>query len=99
MEAWRACHAAVAGFCSVISGTAVHGDGLASDEIAVGGGQEHQRPEQVLRVFVALERAPRQRRRLRMREMAWVLVDHAVAEREPRRQVVDADIVLAEFPR
>src|SRR6202451_156763 len=82
-----------------MGGPAVDRDGLAGEEIAVGGSQEHQSPEQVFRVFVAFERAPGQRWGLRMGEMAWVLVDHAVAERKSRRQIVDADIVLAELAR
>src|ERR1700720_1791360 len=99
MEAWLACHAALAAYRLIIGRAAVDRDGLAGDKIAVGGGEEHQGSEQIFRVFVALKRAPGQRRRLRMGEMARVLVDDAVAERKSRRQIVDADIVLAEFAR
>ena len=43
---------------------AVDRERLSGDEIAVGGGQKHQRAQQVLRIFVALDRAANERRRL-----------------------------------
>jgi len=50
-------------------GAAVDRDGLAGDKIAVSGCQKHQRAEQILRIFVALERAARNRGLARMVEM------------------------------
>src|SRR5271155_46491 len=83
----------------IIGGTAVDGDGLAGHKVAVGGSKENQSPQKILRIFVALERAAADRRLARSFEMPGILLDHAVAERETRRQVVDADIELAELPR
>src|SRR5579862_765346 len=84
---------------SGIGGPAVNRNGLAGDEIAVGGGKEDERAEKVFGIFVTLDGAAHDRRLLRMGQMAWVFVDDAVGERESGCQTVDADVVLTELAR
>src|SRR4051812_6134903 len=72
----------------------VHRDGLAGHEIAVGGGEKDQCPEQVLRMHVALERARGNRAVARGLHVAGIFVHDRVTQREARHQRVDADAVV-----
>src|SRR5579871_2640322 len=74
---------------------AVDRERLPGHKIAVGRGEEDQRAQKILRVFVALDGAANERRCARVIEVAGVFVDDAVGQRKAGRQVVDADVVLA----
>src|SRR6516165_7704140 len=78
---------------------AVDRDGLAGDEVAFRGSEKNQRPEQVLRMLVALERARLDGALARGRNMTGIFAHHRVAQREAGRQRIDADAVLAELAR
>src|SRR5262245_39254574 len=71
---------------------AVHGNGLAGDEVAIGRAEEDERADQVLRVAVALDGAARHDAVAGEAQMVLVGEDR-VAQREPRRQRVDANVV------
>src|SRR3989442_12330722 len=78
---------------------AIDRDGLAGDEVRIGGRQENQGSDQVLRHLVALEGAALDRRLARRLQMAGIVVDHAVADGETGAQRVDEDVVRPELAR
>src|SRR3974390_2039833 len=78
---------------------AVDRNGLAGDEIALGGGQKDKRAEQVLRGFIPLERAGGDRSLAGGVHMAGIFSKHRVAERKSGRERIHADAVLAELAR
>ncbi len=76
---------------------AVDGDRLPGDEIAVGGGEEDKRTEQILRVGVAADGPAGDRELAGDCHVRGVFGDHRIAERKARRQRIDPDAVFAEL--
>src|SRR5215471_3751759 len=78
---------------------AIDRERLAGDEIALRRRQENERPQKVLGMLVASQRARLDRAVARGLNVAGILAHHRVAQGEARRQRVDADAVLAELAR
>src|SRR4051812_43396718 len=79
--------------------SAIDRDGLAGDEIAVHRSEENQSSQEVWRVGVALDRAALNRVGTRAFNVTWIILDHAVAQREPGSERVHADAILADGTR
>src|SRR5262249_34048270 len=77
---------------------AIDDDSLAGDEGAVVGCEEQQRPDEIRRDLLALERAG-QPVGLRSFSRQVLIGDHALAHGQPRRNRIDADVVRAKLAR